>query len=429
MNNEIKLYIFIIRKKILKLYIKMIFFNYKNIVSKDDANFFNIYDLSFIDDNYIYIINKLIDIIKLINDTKNNQLGGERKQKQKYSNKDNEEIRQLKQKINELTKRIEMMQQQQIYQNNNQISSYKTEMYQNALVQRQTDLTQCKTDNKITLYKLETQQNELNKCKADREILTNDNSNLKDKILFFDKSLEILSKEIDKNLNNGISYLKTFEEKIEIKPRENITTVNIELSDVISENYKIKTSGNVPINIQTNSIHKEYPNYNEDDSILDHQSGVNGQYIEYDGRKSHFNPNRRTGVNGQHIEYDGRKSHFNPNRRAGVNGQHIEYDGRKSHFNPNRRLGVNGQYIEYDGRSGVNGQQSEYDERYEVSPRSNDQFLRRIGSSPTGSLLTVSGSESITDLESISIDSDSNNSYLYRESGNIDQQSDVIKRY
>ena len=121
MNNEIKLYIFIIRKKILKLYIKMIFFNYKNIVSKDDANFFNIYDLSFIDDNYIYIINKLIDIIKLINDTKNNQLGGERKQKQKYSNKDNEEIRQLKQKINELTKRIEMMQQQQIYQNNNQI--------------------------------------------------------------------------------------------------------------------------------------------------------------------------------------------------------------------------------------------------------------------------------------------------------------------
>ena len=101
MNNDIKLYIYTIRKKILKLYIKMILFNYKNIVSKDDANFFNIYDLSFIDDNYINIINRLIDVIKLINEAKKNQLGGERKYKRKekeYDRDKEEEIRQLKKK-------------------------------------------------------------------------------------------------------------------------------------------------------------------------------------------------------------------------------------------------------------------------------------------------------------------------------------------
>lgn len=245
MNNEIKLYIYTIRKKILKLYIKMISFNYKNIISKDDANFFNIYDLSFIDDSYVNIIIRLIDVVNLINDIKNNQLGGERKQKHKYSNKENEEIKQLKQKIDELTKRIEMMQQQQMYlNNNNQQALYKAEMYQNALTQRHTDLTQCKANNQITLYNLETQQNELNKCKADREILTNDNSNLKEKILFFDKSLEILSKEIDTNLSNGILHLNKYENKIETKPRDNLTTVNIELSDKLSDTYNIAASSN-----------------------------------------------------------------------------------------------------------------------------------------------------------------------------------------
>jgi hypothetical protein len=224
MNNEIKLYIYTIRKKILKLYIKIISFNYKNIVSKDDANFFNIYDLSFIDNSYVNVINRLIDVIKLINDTKNNQIGGERKKKQKYSDKENEEIKQLKKKIDELKQRIVIMQKQQIYLNNsNQMMLYKAEMYKSGLLQHHADLTQ---------------------CKADKEILTNDNSNLKEKILFFDKSLEILSKEIDTNLSNGILHLNTYEDKIDTIPREHKTIVNIELSDKLSDVYKINASSN-----------------------------------------------------------------------------------------------------------------------------------------------------------------------------------------
>lgn len=223
MNNEIKLYIYTIRKKILKLYIKIISFNYKNIISKDDANFFNIYDLSFIDNSFVNVINRLIDVIKLINDTKNNQIGGERK-KQKYSDKENEEIKQLKKKIDELKQRIVIMEKQQIYLNNsNQMMLYKAEMYKNGLIQNHADLTQ---------------------CKADKEILTNDNSNLKEKILFFDKSLEILSKEIDINLSNGILHLNTYENKIDTNSREHKTIVNIELSDKLSDVYKIDASSN-----------------------------------------------------------------------------------------------------------------------------------------------------------------------------------------
>ena len=223
MNNEIKLYIYTIRKKILKLYIKIISFNYKNIISKDDANFFNIYDLSFIDNSFVNVINRLIDVIKLINDTKNNQIGGERK-KQKYSDKENEEIKQLKKKIDELKQRIVIMEKQQIYLNNsNQMMLYKAEMYKNGLIQNHADLTQ---------------------CKADKEILTNDNSNLKEKILFFDKSLEILSKEIDTNLSNGILHLNTYENKIDTNSREHKTIVNIELSDKLSDVYKIDASSN-----------------------------------------------------------------------------------------------------------------------------------------------------------------------------------------
>lgn len=249
MNNDIKLYIYTIRKKILKLYIKMIFFNYKNIISKNDQNFFNVYDLSFIDDNYLNIINKLVDVINLINNTKNNQLGGQRKQK--YSDKENDEIKKLKKKIDELTKRIETMQQQQMFlNNNNQSLSYKTGIYQNALVQRHTELTQCKADNQMISQKFETQQNELNKCKADRDILTNDNSNLKDKILFFDKSLEILSKEIDKNVSSGMIHLKTYEEKTEVKPKEHITTVNIDFSDLSNHLSTVSSEGKVKINVK-----------------------------------------------------------------------------------------------------------------------------------------------------------------------------------
>jgi hypothetical protein len=219
MNNEIKLYIYTIRKKILKLYIKIIFLNYKNIVSKDDANFFNINDLSFIDNNYLNIINRLINVIKFIDNIKNNQLGGDKKQK--YSDEENEKIRQLKKKIDQLTKRIIMMQQQQmILNNNNKMSLYKAAVYQNALIQQNTNLTQCKADN---------------------EILTNDNSNLKEKILFFDKSLEILSKELDKNLSNGMTFLKTYE-KIDTTPREHRTTVNIELFDKLSDVFNVKAS-------------------------------------------------------------------------------------------------------------------------------------------------------------------------------------------
>ena len=244
MNNEIKLYIYIIRKKVLKIYIKTLFFNYKNIVSKDDTNFFNKYNLSFIDDSYVNIIKRLTDVIKLINDIKSNQLGGERKHK--YGDKENEEIRQLKKKIDELTKRIEMMQKQQIFlNNNNQTLLYKAGMSQNALVQHHTALTQCKSNNQIILHNLETQQNELNKCKVDKEILTNDNSNLKDKILFFDKSLEILSKEIDTNLSNGILHLKKYEEKTEAT-RENKMTVNIELSDDRSDGFRVSKKSGSP---------------------------------------------------------------------------------------------------------------------------------------------------------------------------------------
>ena len=142
-----------------------------------------------------------------------------------------------------------MMQQQQMYMSNNiQSSTYKTVMYQNALIQRHTEITQSKADNQITLYKLETQQNELNQCKADRDILTNDNSNLKEKILFFDKSLEILSKEIDKNLSNGMLHLRSYEEKTEVKPREHKTIVNIDLSE-LSEHYnpKLTTKGEAEV--------------------------------------------------------------------------------------------------------------------------------------------------------------------------------------
>ena len=229
MNNEIKLYIYIIRKKILKLYIKTIVLNYKNIISKDDTNFFNVYDLSFIDNNYMNIIKRLINVTKLINNITNNQLGGERKQN--YSDKENEEIKQqLKKKIAELTKKIEKMQQQQIFlNNNNQTLLYKTEMYQNALVQRHAELTYSKAINQIISHKHEIQQNELNQCKTDRDILTNDNNNLREKILFFDKSLEILSKKIDTNLDDGMLYLKTYENKISEQKLN--TTINIDLID------------------------------------------------------------------------------------------------------------------------------------------------------------------------------------------------------
>jgi chromosome segregation ATPase len=231
----------------------MISFNYKNIVSKDDTNFFNVYDLSFIDNNYVNIINRLINVINFINNIKNNQLGGERKHN--YSDEENEEIRKLKKKIDQLTNRIKMMQQQQMFLNNNsQMSLHKAEMYQNALIQHNANLTQCKADNQIMTHKIETQQNELNQCKADREILTNDNSNLKEKILFFDKSLEILSKEIDKNVSNGMIHLKNYEDTMKARSREHRTTVNIDLSDRLSDNLGIRAYAvdpDVDINVQS----------------------------------------------------------------------------------------------------------------------------------------------------------------------------------
>ena len=175
------------------------------------------------------IIKRLINVTKLINNITNNQLGGERKQN--YSDKENEEIKQqLKKKIAELTKKIEKMQQQQIFlNNNNQTLLYKTEMYQNALVQRHAELTYSKAINQIISHKHEIQQNELNQCKTDRDILTNDNNNLREKILFFDKSLEILSKKIDTNLDDGMLYLKTYENKISEQKLN--TTINIDLID------------------------------------------------------------------------------------------------------------------------------------------------------------------------------------------------------
>jgi hypothetical protein len=170
-------YILRFREKILKLYIIELYEKYNKIFSIDDTNFIDDNVIGILNPNYRLATEKLNLILCMLN--KNNiQSGG--------GAKFNYEKQQYIQQINFL--------QQKIFN----------------LAQTNTLLMQ-----------------QLQQYQLDKKILEIEKTNITDKLLFFDKSLEIITKSISNNISNGehrINVLNSY-----MKPHNPIN-LNIELN-------------------------------------------------------------------------------------------------------------------------------------------------------------------------------------------------------
>lgn len=259
MNYEnILKYIFMMRQKILKVYLLDLIEHSINKDNNNDSTIYNDLNISNNLNNQLYIIktkiNNIDTILHNLNKkyilvhiselhTKLNQLGGK---KNKLLLIDPMQIQQHKQYyMNQIellqNKIIQMTQQNQILISQQKIFQM---TQQNLQLNEQNKLIQMVQQNQSLM-------DQLSLCNTNIKISNIEKDSLNDKLLFFEKSLDTVAQSISNNISNGKERIETLH--AHIKNTKNIIfDVNLKVNDVKQEVLPEETIDPIELKYKTN---------------------------------------------------------------------------------------------------------------------------------------------------------------------------------